>query len=76
VRMMVVEPVMSNQYYKFGSSHFVCCFASQTIVCEIRTVNNELIPLFPPFMPLIDFSNLLWIVINMLVSASCFSYLL
>jgi hypothetical protein len=52
VQMMVVEPVMSNQYYKFGSSHFVCSFTSKTLVCEIRTMSDEFIPSFPPFMSL------------------------
>jgi hypothetical protein len=50
VQMMVVEPVMSNQYYMFGRSHFVCCFTSKTLVREIRTV--DFIPSFSPFMPL------------------------
>jgi hypothetical protein len=49
---MAVEPIMSNQYYRLGRSHFVCCFTSKTLVHEITTVNNKFIPSFPPFMPL------------------------
>jgi hypothetical protein len=52
VQMMVVEPIMSNQYYKFGRSYFVCCFSSKSLVHEITIVNDKFIPLFPPFMPL------------------------
>jgi hypothetical protein len=52
VQMMVVEPIMSNQYYKVGRSHFVCCYTSKTIVHEITTLNDKFIPSFPPFMPL------------------------
>jgi hypothetical protein len=44
VQMMVVETIMSNQYYKLGRSHFVCCFTSKILV--------QFIPSFPPFMPL------------------------
>jgi hypothetical protein len=43
---------MSNQYYKLGRSHFVCCFTSKTLVREITIVNDKFIPSFPPFMPL------------------------
>jgi hypothetical protein len=50
VQRMVVEPIMSNQYYKLGTSHFVCCFTSKTLVHEITTVNDKFIPSFPPFM--------------------------
>jgi hypothetical protein len=50
--MMVVELIMSNQYYKLERSHFVCCFTSKTLVHEITTVNNKFIPSFPTFMPL------------------------
>jgi hypothetical protein len=52
VQMMVVEPIMSNQYYKLGRSHFMCCFSSKTLVREITTVNDKFTPSFPPFMPL------------------------
>jgi hypothetical protein len=52
VQMMVVEPVMSNQYYKFGSSHFMCCFTSNILVREIRIVNDAFIQSFSLFMSL------------------------
>jgi hypothetical protein len=52
VQMMVAKPIMSNQYYKLGRSHFVCCFTSKTLVREITTMNDKFIPSFPPFMPL------------------------
>jgi hypothetical protein len=52
VQMMVVEQIMSNQYYKVGRSHFVCCYTSKTIVHEITTLNDKFIPSFPLFMPL------------------------
>jgi hypothetical protein len=51
VQMMVVESIMSNQYYKLGRSHFVCFFTSKTLVHEIMTVNDKSIQSFPPFMP-------------------------
>jgi hypothetical protein len=52
VQMMVVEPIMSNQYYKLERSYFVCCFTSKTLIREITTVNDKFIPSFPPFMHL------------------------
>ncbi|XP_062195878.1 uncharacterized protein LOC133899016 isoform X1 [Phragmites australis] len=48
---MSAEPVMRNQDYMFADSHFVCRFTSVTVVNEIRNVNEQFIPLFPPFMP-------------------------
>jgi hypothetical protein len=45
--MMVIEPIMRNQYYKLGRSHFVCCFTLKTLVHEITTVDNDFIPIFP-----------------------------
>jgi hypothetical protein len=50
--MMVVELIMSNQYYKLGRSHFMCYFTLKTLVREITTVNDKFIPSFPPFVPL------------------------
>jgi hypothetical protein len=52
VQMMVIEPIMSNHYYKLGISHFVCCFTSKTTIREITAVNDKFIPSFPAFMPL------------------------
>jgi hypothetical protein len=52
VGRMSAEPVMRNLDYRFAESHFVCCFTSQTIVSEVRTMGDELISLFPPCMPL------------------------
>jgi hypothetical protein len=52
MQMMVVQLIMSNQYYKLGRSHLLCCFTSKTLVREITTVNDKFIPSFPPFMPL------------------------
>jgi hypothetical protein len=52
VGRMSAEPVMRNLDYRFADSHCVVCFTSQTVVSEVRTVGDELIPLFPPFMPL------------------------
>lgn len=48
---MSAEPVMRNQDYMFADSHFVCRFTSVTALNEIRNVNEQFIPLFPPFMP-------------------------
>jgi hypothetical protein len=52
VHMMVVEPIMNNQYYKLGKSHLVCCFTSKTLVHQLTTVKDKFIPSFPPFVPL------------------------
>jgi hypothetical protein len=52
VHMMLVEPIMSHQYYKLGRSYFICCFTSKTLVREITTVNDNFISSFSPFMPL------------------------
>jgi hypothetical protein len=51
VQMMVIEPTMSNHYYKLGSS-LMCYFTSKTTIREITTVNNKFMPSFPPFTPL------------------------
>jgi hypothetical protein len=50
VHMMLVEPIMSHQYYKLGRSYFICCFTSKTLVREITTVNDNFISSFSPFM--------------------------
>lgn len=51
VWQMLAEPIVRDGDYLFADSHFVCRFSSVTIINEIRNVNEQLIPLFPPFMP-------------------------
>jgi hypothetical protein len=48
------QPTVPEVIYpdKFGTSHFLCCFTSKTLVCEIRTMNDEFIQPFPLFIPL------------------------
>uniref|UniRef100_A0A0A9D1X4 Uncharacterized protein n=1 Tax=Arundo donax TaxID=35708 RepID=A0A0A9D1X4_ARUDO len=48
---MSAEPVMINYYYMFADNHFVCCFTPETVVNAMINVNEQLIPLFPPFIP-------------------------
>jgi hypothetical protein len=55
MHMMIVKPIMSNQYYKLGRSRLMCCFTSKTLVHEITIINGKFIPSFPPFMPLDQF---------------------
>jgi hypothetical protein len=52
MHMMIVKPNTSNQYYKLGRSHLICCFTSKTLVREITIMNDKFIPSFPPFKPL------------------------
>jgi hypothetical protein len=72
---VVVEPIMSNQYYKLGRSYFMCCFTSETLVHEITTVNDKFIPSFSPFIPL-DRAFQFTIDNDMYVGVSFFSYLM
>ncbi|KAL6839175.1 hypothetical protein ACP4OV_031066 [Aristida adscensionis] len=48
---MAAEPVMTYREYRLADSHFVCRFTSATVVNELRNVSEQLLPLFPPFMP-------------------------
>ncbi|XP_044959199.1 uncharacterized protein LOC123410331 [Hordeum vulgare subsp. vulgare] len=51
VWQMLAEPIVRDGDYLFADSHFVYHFSSVTIINEIRNVNEQLTPLFPPFMP-------------------------
>ncbi|KAL6647870.1 hypothetical protein ACP70R_015307 [Stipagrostis hirtigluma subsp. patula] len=48
---MSAEPIMRNQESKFADSSFLCRFTTQTTISELTHVNEQLIPLYPPFMP-------------------------
>ncbi|KAL6634795.1 hypothetical protein ACP70R_027466 [Stipagrostis hirtigluma subsp. patula] len=48
---MSAEPIMRNRDHMFADSSFLCRFTSQTAVSELIHVNEQFIPLYPPFMP-------------------------
>ncbi len=48
---MSARPIMRNQEYMFAQdSQIVCHFTLATIINEMKSVNEQCIPIFPPFM--------------------------
>ncbi|XP_025823326.1 uncharacterized protein LOC112899181 [Panicum hallii] len=49
---MSAEPAQRNVEFMLADSPFVCRFTSVTILSEMKNVNEQCIPLFPPFIPI------------------------